>query len=101
MKKETIRKILTEHKKWLADSSTGKRADFRGANFRGANFRYADFRYADLRHSGFYKTHVRIKSTNTLLSFKPVTSYHPYTKEQRVELSNQLLEHVYMCKTGE
>ena len=128
--------IVAEHKKWLEDSSTGKRAnlqwanlrnayllwadlqwadlqwaDLRGAKLRDADLRGADLWYADLRyaglqfanfrHSKLYKTYVSIKSTYIYFSFKPVTSYHTYTEQQQVDLINDLLEHVYMCKTGE
>lgn len=58
-----LRTILTNHRKWLADPATGRRADFRGVNLRGVNllgvdlrdavFSYADLRGADLRDGKF------------------------------------------------
>jgi len=49
-----LKPILEQHALWLADPSTGKRANLQGANLRwadlqGANLREADLQGADLR----------------------------------------------------
>jgi len=41
MKPEELKKILREHKKWLAGNG-GKRADLQGADLRGARLQDAD-----------------------------------------------------------
>ncbi len=48
MNREEIDRILLEHKKWLDDSKTGKRADFTGADLRGADLRRADLKKSHL-----------------------------------------------------
>jgi hypothetical protein len=44
-----IAKVLIEHAKWLADRSTGKRADLRGVDLSGVDLSGADLRRANLR----------------------------------------------------
>ena len=44
-----LQKILSEHAKWLADPSTGARADLQGANLRGAYLLNTDLRNANLQ----------------------------------------------------
>lgn len=44
-----LQKILSEHAEWLADPSTGARADLQGANLRGAYLLNTDLRNADLQ----------------------------------------------------
>ena len=44
-----LQKILVDHALWLADNSTGKKADLSGADLRGAGLSVADLRGADLR----------------------------------------------------
>ena len=46
-----IQSILSEHAKWLADPSTGARANFQYANLRSADLRSADLRSADLLYA--------------------------------------------------
>lgn len=51
-----IQDILANHKLWLEDSNTGKRADLGGADLGDANLRYANLvdanlRYANLRYA--------------------------------------------------
>ena len=43
--------ILEQHALWLADPSTGKRADLQGADLREANLQGTDLRWADLREA--------------------------------------------------
>ena len=60
MKKETLNKILDEHKEWLeTDGEKGKKADLRDANLRYANLRYANLRYADLRYANLRDANLR------------------------------------------
>ncbi len=59
-----LQKILSEHAKWLADPSTGARADLQNADLRYANLRYAnlpgaDLRDADLRNANLLNTDLR------------------------------------------
>ena len=51
--------ILANHAKWLADPSTGKRADLRGTNLRWVNLRGADLSGADLRWADLRGTNLR------------------------------------------
>ena len=44
-----LQEILTNHMLWLADSSTGCKADLQGADLRVADLQGADLRWADLR----------------------------------------------------
>ena len=44
-----LKKILAEHAKWLADSSTGSRADLQHADLQYANLQYANLQGANLR----------------------------------------------------
>ena len=46
--KAELDKILEEHKKWLEDPNTGKRADLQGANLRGADLQGADLDFSCL-----------------------------------------------------
>ena len=48
MTQEGLNEIVASHGRWLADKSTGERADLRGANLRGANLCGADLCDADL-----------------------------------------------------
>ena len=48
MSKEEIDAILDQHKKWLADCESGKRANLRSAYLSGADLRSADLSGADL-----------------------------------------------------
>lgn len=48
MKQEELNEILEEHKKWLADHRTGKRANLKEADLIEANLKEADLRGADL-----------------------------------------------------
>ena len=41
-------KILDDHKLWINDATTGKRADLRGANLEGANLSSANLKGANL-----------------------------------------------------
>ena len=43
-----IKKILEEHKKWLVDSTTGKRANLSRENLSRANLSWADLEGANL-----------------------------------------------------
>ncbi len=62
--RKSLEKILEEHKKWIKDSTTGKRANLRNvalcdANLRGvdlsnANLRNVDLSNADLRGANLY-----------------------------------------------
>jgi hypothetical protein len=47
MKKSYLRKIISEHQKWL-DNDGGERADLREADLRGATLREANLRWANL-----------------------------------------------------
>jgi len=49
MNKKELQQILEEHKKWLSNTTTGKRADLMGADLRGADLESANLRCADLR----------------------------------------------------
>lgn len=49
MNKEELSRILADHKLWLVDQSTGRRAILRGANLRDADLRGAILTGADLR----------------------------------------------------
>ena len=54
MTKQELNEIVASHGRWLADNTTGERADLYRANLcdadlRGANLRNADLRGADLR----------------------------------------------------
>jgi hypothetical protein len=51
--------ILANHAKWLADPSTGKRADLRGTNLRWADLRWANLREADLRDADLRGANLR------------------------------------------
>ena len=44
-----LHQILTDHEAWLADPSTGKRADLYNADLHGANLHCANLRGASLR----------------------------------------------------
>jgi len=44
-----LQEILTNHMLWLADSSTGCKADLQGADLRVADLQGADLRGANLR----------------------------------------------------
>jgi hypothetical protein len=62
--KEQISKILDDHSKWLDDSDTGKRANFRdtnlsGANLYGANLYGANLYGANLRDANLYGANLR------------------------------------------
>ncbi len=45
----SIERILADHKAWLDDNNTGKRANLRGADLRGADLSGANLRGANLR----------------------------------------------------
>ena len=49
MTKEQLARILADHAAWFADSTTGCRADLRGANLGGANLEGANLGGANLR----------------------------------------------------
>ena len=51
MEIDSLKKKLESHKKWLANSHNGERADLRYAYLRYAYLRNADLRYADLRNA--------------------------------------------------
>jgi hypothetical protein len=56
MEAKVLKKIISEHKKWLKDNTTGSganlsRADLRGADLRGADLRRANLSRADLRRA--------------------------------------------------
>lgn len=59
MKKEKIKLVLAEHKKWLDDSSKGKRADLRDADLRDADLSGAYLRDADLRGANLRGANLR------------------------------------------
>ena len=44
-----LKPILEQHALWLADPSTGKRANLQGADLRWADLREADLRWANLQ----------------------------------------------------
>lgn len=48
MNKETLDKILNNHKKWLNNEEGGSFADLSGANLSGADLSFADLSGADL-----------------------------------------------------
>ena len=48
MNKTTLKKILTNHKKWLNSSSTGQRANLRGVDLYGVDLQGANLQGADL-----------------------------------------------------
>ena len=58
MEKAELTTILDEHRKWLEDDGTGKRADLRYANLSYANLSYADLRYATLRYAEGVNKHL-------------------------------------------
>ena len=51
MTKQELNEIVASHGRWLADNTTGERANLRDANLRGANLRGADLCGADLRNA--------------------------------------------------
>ncbi|MGL5219603.1 MAG: pentapeptide repeat-containing protein [Plesiomonas shigelloides] len=53
MKREELKVILDDHKKWL-DGDGGSRANLRDANLRGANLRDANLRGANLCGANLY-----------------------------------------------
>ena len=48
MTKQELNEIVASHGRWLADNTTGERADLYRADLRGANLRNADLRGANL-----------------------------------------------------
>jgi hypothetical protein len=75
-----LKKILDEHKKWLSDSTTGKRAylhgaDLTGANLTGAylsgaNLTGANLTGADLSRADLYGAY--LSGAKGIVSFGPV-----------------------------
>ncbi len=62
MERETLNKILEDHKHWLQEDCDGwetMKANLRGANLRGANLYGADLRGADLRGANLYGADLR------------------------------------------
>ena len=51
MTQEKLNEVIASHGRWLADNTTGERANLRDANLRDANLRNADLCDADLRNA--------------------------------------------------
>ena len=49
MSEDELKKILSEHKIWLEDTSKGDRANLRGAELSGADLRRANLSFVNLR----------------------------------------------------
>jgi hypothetical protein len=64
---DNLKEILKQHKMWLGDDATGKRANLRGANLRGADLTDADLRGADLR--GAFLTRADLRGANLTGAF--------------------------------
>jgi hypothetical protein len=62
MEIKTLKKILSEHKKWLKDNLKGTRADLYGANLTGANLTRADLSGADLTGANLTRANLDFSS---------------------------------------
>lgn len=63
MTKQELNEIVASHGRWLADNTTGERAnlcdaDLRGADLRGANLCGANLRGANLRNADLYRANL-------------------------------------------
>ena len=61
---EELNKILEDHKLWLTDRTTGKRADLSGANLENVNLTLANLSNADLRHANLRYADLRDANLN-------------------------------------
>lgn len=90
-------------------------ADFQGANMWGVTLWYAIFKGANLWYTklwgssleqvnlvgaNFYKTKIKVDTLKAQVAFTPVSCHVEYTEDLQIELTNKLLEHVYMCNIG-
>lgn len=59
MEKETLNKILDEHKEWLiTGGKKGKKADLSHTDLRGADLSHADLRYSNLHHTDLHYSYL-------------------------------------------
>ena len=59
MEKKELTEVLSEHKKWLADNSTGKKANLRSADLWSADLGSADLQDANLRDANLRSANLR------------------------------------------
>ena len=59
MTKRELNEIVASHGRWLADNTTGERANLRGANLRGANLCDANLCDANLRRANLCDANLR------------------------------------------
>ena len=81
-------------------------ADLRCTRFRFTKLWHTDLTEAHLLYTDFsgadlYKTKLKCKLLSTRFSFVPIIGTKDYTGSIKFGMINQVLEHVYMCNTGE